>query len=86
MSTVPDKQYAHDLIERLEDLQVVTVVRFIEFMMLDPVSRSLVTAPAENEPLSDEEEQALNASREWFQHNKGIPHEEILAEFGLRPE
>lgn len=83
MSTVLDKQHAHELIERLEDSQVVTAVRFLEFMMLDPLSRSLATAPVDDEPLTDEEEQALNASKEWFRHNEGIPHEKILAEFGL---
>jgi hypothetical protein len=86
MSTVLDKQHAHELIERLEASQVVTAVRFLEFMMLDPVSRSLATAPVDDEPLTEEEEQALNASKEWFKHNQGIPHEEILAEFGLKPD
>lgn len=86
MSTVPDKQHAHELIERLEASQVVTAVRFLEFMMLDPVSRSLATAPVDDEPLTEEEEQALHASTKWFKHNQGIPHEEILAEFGLKPD
>lgn len=86
MNTVLDKQHAHELIERLEASQVVTAVRFLEFMMLDPVSRSLATAPVDDEPLTKEEEQALNASKEWFKHNQGIPHEEILAEFGLKPD
>jgi hypothetical protein len=86
MNTVLDKQHAHELIERLEASQVVTAVRFLEFMMLDPVSRSLATAPVDDEPLTEEEEQALNASKEWFKHNQGIPHKEILAEFGLKPD
>ena len=86
MSAVLDKPHAHELIERLEASQVVTAVRFLEFMMLDPVSRSLATAPVDNEPLTEEEEQALNASKEWFKHNQGIPHQEILAEFGLKPD
>lgn len=85
MNTVPDKQHAHELIERLGDSQVAMAVRFLEFMMLDPVSRSLATAPVDDEPLTEKEEVALYASKEWFKHNQGIPHEEILAEFGLPP-
>ena len=85
MSSIADKQHAHELIERLPDSQIVTAVRFLEFMMLDPVSRSLATAPLDDEPLTEEEEQALNASKEWFKHNQGISHDEILAEFGLKP-
>lgn len=86
MNAVFEKQHAHNLIERLEGPQLVTVVRFIEFMMLDPLSRSLATAPVDDEPLTAEEEQALEASKEWFRHNPGIPHDEILAEFGLTPD
>jgi hypothetical protein len=55
-------------------------------MMLDPVSRSLATARIDDEPLTEEEQQPLNASEKWFEHNQGIAHEEILAEFGLKPE
>ncbi len=86
MSTVLDKQHAHELIERLEDSQVVTAVRFLEFMIFDPVARSLATAPIDDEQLTAEEEQALKASKEWFRQNQGIPHEEILAEFGVKPD
>ncbi|HXE15532.1 MAG TPA: hypothetical protein VN633_25655 [Bryobacteraceae bacterium] len=86
MNTDHDKQHAHELIERLEESQVVTVVRFLEFMMLDPVSRCLMTAPVDDEPLTIKEEHALNTSKDWFRHNQGIPHEEILAEFGLKPD
>jgi hypothetical protein len=64
---------------------IVAAVRFLEFLTLDPVSRSLAIAPVEEEPLTSQEEQALNASKEWFNPNQGIPHEEILAEFGLMP-
>lgn len=54
--------------------------------MLDSVSRSLATAPVDDETLTEEEEQALNASKEWFKRNQGIPHEEILAEFGFKSD
>src|SRR5947209_1719875 len=86
MSTVVNKQHAHELIDRLKPSQLVTALRFLEFMMLDPVSRSLATAPIDNEPLTEEEQQSLNSSEKWFEHNQGIAHEEILAEFGLKPE
>ena len=56
MERVSDKQHAHELIERLPDSQIVTAVRFLEFMLLDPVFRSLATAPVDDEPLTVEEE------------------------------
>ena len=86
MSTLEQKVHAHELIDRLTVDQIPTVLRFIEFMLLDPISRSLATASIDDEPLTEEEARALDASKEWLRHNKGIPHEEVLAEFGLRPE
>jgi hypothetical protein len=85
METGDNKKHAHALIERLDDSEIAAAVRFLEFLTLDPVSRSLATAPVEDLPLTGEEEQALRSSREWFKQNRGIPHDEILAEFGLTP-
>src|SRR5215472_5021384 len=84
MPTVKDeKQHAHALVERLDASQVPTAVRFLEFMLLDPVSRALATAPFDDEPLSAAGRRAIAEADEWLQHHKGIPHEEVLAEFGL---
>ena len=47
MDSTVEKQHAHDLIERLEPEETRVAVRFLEFMLLDPVTRSLATAPVE---------------------------------------
>jgi hypothetical protein len=80
-----EKQQAHELIERLAPSQVSAVVGMLE-AMLDPVSRAIANAPVDDEPVSEEEARALAASREWLKHNPGIPHEEVLADFGLTPD
>ncbi len=54
--------------------------------MLDPVSRALANAPLDNEPVSEEEEQAVARSREWFKHNQGIPFEQVVTELGFTME
>jgi hypothetical protein len=36
----------------------------------------------DDEPLTPEDEEALRRADEWFKHNEGIPHEDVLAEFG----
>jgi hypothetical protein len=41
MNAAPEKQHAHELIERLPDVQIPTAVRFLEFMLLDPVARAV---------------------------------------------
>ena len=35
MNAAPEKQQAHELIERLPDAQIATAVRFLECMLLD---------------------------------------------------
>ena len=52
-------------------------------MNADPLFRKLENAPFEDEEISDEEQRAVAEADEWLKHNQPIPHEEVLAEFGL---
>lgn len=79
------KEHAHELIERMAPGQVEVVVELLE-IILDPVARSLSKAPFEDEPISEEENQAVAASKAWLKNNQPIPNEHILAEFGLSQE
>ena len=78
-----DRQYAHQLIERLEAIQLPTAVRLLEFVLLDPVAQSMAAAQPDDEPLSQEDSNALANADQWLLNNKPISHEEVLAEFGL---
>jgi hypothetical protein len=80
-----DKQLAHELIERLDPSQVSEAIGMLE-SLIDPVAHAIANAPLDDERLSTAGEKALDEAREWSKHNKGIPHEEVLAEFGLTPE
>jgi hypothetical protein len=87
MNGVSKKHHAHELIERLPDSQIPTAVRFLEFMLLDPVRRALATAPPDDEPVTEQDRQRFHNGQAWFaQRGKGIPMEEVLAEFGLKSE
>ena len=74
-----DKQYAHDLLNRLEPGQLAAVVHLLE-TFLDENG-----APTEEDSatLSNAERKAISEADEWLKHNPPIPHEEVLAEFGL---
>jgi hypothetical protein len=54
--------------------------------MLDPLSRTIANAPIEDEEIGEEEERAAAVAREWLKRNPAIPHEEVLAGFGLTME
>ncbi len=80
-----NKEHAHELIDRLAPSQVSAVIGMLE-ALLDPVSRAIANAPVDDEPLMAGEEKALGKAREWSKHNKGIPHEQVLAELGVTQE
>lgn len=80
-----ERQQAHDLIKRLAPSQISAVVRLLE-LMTDPVARSLANAPLDDEPVSEEEAREVAAARASLDRGEGIPHEKVLAEFGLTLE
>jgi hypothetical protein len=82
---MPDKQHVHQLIDRLAPGQLEAVVQLLE-AMTDPVSASLASAPVEEGPITPAEAAALDAAHASLERGEGIPHQEILREFGLAPK
>jgi hypothetical protein len=80
-----EKQQAHELLDHLDAGQLAAVLHLLQ-AMTDPVARSLANAPVDDEPLTGVEIKALDEAREWLKHNKGIPHEQVLAELGITQE
>ena len=80
-----ERQQAHALLDQLPNEKLTAVVHLLQAIS-DPVARSLANAPIEDEPISDEEMRAVEASREWLKTHAPIPHEEVFAEFGLTLE
>jgi hypothetical protein len=80
-----ERQQAHALLDQLPNEKLTAVVHLLQAIS-DPVARSLANAPIDDEPISDEEMRAVEASREWLKTHAPIPHEEVLAEFGLTVE
>jgi hypothetical protein len=83
--TEQQKQYAHGMIERLAPEKLSAVVGLLE-VMLDPFDRALANAEIDDEPVTEQERRDVEASREWFRHNEGIPFEQVVAEFGFTME
>jgi hypothetical protein len=83
--SLQQKQQAHVMLDLLAPEKLSAVVGLLE-VMLDPVARAIAHAPIDNEPVTEEEERALDEAREWLKHNKGIPHEQVLAELGITQE
>ena len=80
-----DKQHAHRLLDQLALEQFEAVTRLLE-VMVDPADVSIGDAPVDDEPVTEEEERAVAASKEWFKTNPGIPFEDVVAELGFTME
>jgi hypothetical protein len=68
-----DLQHAHHLLGQLGPGQLAAVVHLLEAMV----------SPEDGDTLSDAERKAVAEADEWLKNNRPIPHEEVLAEFGL---
>ena len=79
------KEQAHELIDRMAPSQVSAVVGLLE-TMLDPFARALANAPYDDEPVTDDEAREIEAAHASLERGEGVPHEEILREYGLTQE
>lgn len=87
MEGVSEKQHAHELIERLRDSDVLMAVRFLEFMLLDPVTRALRTAPPDEELVTEDDRKRIVDGRAYRQDRDTatVPMEEVMADLGFKP-
>ena len=71
------RQHVHELIDRLPPGQLAAVAGLLEAML-----------HSGNEEISEEEERAVAEAKQWLLDHggKGIPHEQVLADFGLTPD
>ncbi len=76
------RSQAHALLDLLP-AEKLNAVRSLLEVLVEPLSRSLAEAPVEEEEITDETAAALIRARESLDRGEGIPHDEILREFGL---
>ena len=77
-----ERQQAHALLDMLPEEKLTAVRRLLE-VMVEPLSRSLTSAPVEEEEVTPETAAALDRARASLARGEGVPHQEILREFGL---
>jgi hypothetical protein len=81
-----EKQQAHEMIDRLAPSQVTVVRGVLEALLeagVDPIARSVANASVEDEEITPEMAAQLDRTRASIERGEGIPHDEILREFGL---
>ena len=77
-----ERRQAHALLDMLPP-EKLNAVRSLLGVMVEPLARSLALAPVEEEEITPDTAAALACARASLARGEGIPHEEILREFGL---
>ena len=76
-----EREQAHALLDMLPEEKLTAVVGLLE-VMVEPLSRSLASAPMEEEEITPETAAALERARASLARGEGIPHEDMQREFG----
>ncbi len=74
------REELHKLVDALPESDVPTTRKFLR-SLLDPVELSLLTAPFDDEPETEEERAAVETA--LSNPRPDIPMEEVLREYGL---
>lgn len=79
------KERLHKLIDRIPEGEVHAAERFLEYLSSvdDPVMRALMSAPEDDEPLTDEDREALEEGRRALAEGDVVSDEELRAELGI---
>ena len=78
-----ERQQAHALLDLLPAEKLAAVRSLLE-VMVEPLSHSLASAPIDDEKVGPETAAALDRARASLARGEGIPHEDVLREFGIR--
>lgn len=76
-----ERRQAHALLDVLS-AEKLNAVRSLLEVLVEPLARSLALAPVEEEEITPETAAALERARASLARGDGVPHEEILREFG----
>lgn len=77
----PSKQQLLQLIEKLSEDQANAMLAFAHVLSMDPISRAIMFAPYDDEPITDEEEERVQQA--LADPRPDVPLEEIREELGL---
>jgi hypothetical protein len=78
-----ERQKAHALLDMLPAEKLIAVRSLLEVMM-EPLARSLALTAVEDEEITPETAAGIDRARASLARGEGIPHDEILREFGLK--
>jgi hypothetical protein len=84
MTLSPEREQLIELAKRIPADEIPAAKRMLESLIVDPFWLALRAATYDDEPVTPEEESAIEEARESIRRGESlIPHEDILREFGM---
>ena len=74
----------HELVDRIPEEELSAAQRFLEYLAVSPAYRAALSAPADDEPVTEDDAAAIARALEEIRTGKAVPHDDLLREFGLR--
>jgi hypothetical protein len=73
----------HDLVDRIPEDELPAAQRFLAYLATSPAYRAALTAPVDDEPVTESDAAAIETAREEIGCGQVASHAELLREFGL---
>jgi hypothetical protein len=73
-----------ELATRVPRADIPTATRMLQALIVDPLWLSIEAAPFDDEELTPEAIASIREAEDSIARGEGIPHEEIMREFGLK--
>ena len=77
------REALHELVDRIPDGEVIAAQRFLEYLSRSAAYRAAISAPPDDEPVTNGDAEAIGRARNDVQTGKVAQHDDILREFGL---
>jgi hypothetical protein len=74
----------HHLVDRIPEEELPAAKLFLEYLVVSPAYRAALSAPLDDEPLTQADVAAIARARDEVRAGKVVSHDEVLREFGLR--
>jgi hypothetical protein len=75
---------SHELVDRIPDDELPAAARFLEYLAISPAYRAALSAPPDDEPVTEADVAAIEMARNEVLAGRVSSHDEMLREFGLR--
>ncbi len=74
----------HELIDRIPENELLAAQRFLEYLASSAAYRAAMSAPPDDEPVTEGDAQAISKARDEIRAGRTVSHDEVLREFGMR--